>query len=321
MINPTKRALRSGSSLVMHAGQRPILPRTFVGIFGAIALAGACLPAGAQAIFTDSFESGDMSHTQGGIKWASNANTLVYSGFGHSGTHCLKFAYPVGAAGNGSWAEQRFDLGANYPELYIEWYAFYPNGTEGLGPKFTHQAASPDNNKFLRLWSGNQSDGNNGYSDFYVKTGASTAIDGAGGEQIFAEYGENNAAVGPYGTTGTQPNYTYLGFITDSYLGRWLRMQVHVKVATSANNNGVIEIWRDGVALFSGTNLPTYPTGGTGNYYNFGYILGWANSGFTQATNVYIDDVSFSTTGFGSGSGGGGTTTTVPEPPTSVSVQ
>jgi hypothetical protein len=97
---------------------------------------------------------------------------------------------------------------------------------------------------------------------------------------------------------------------------------VHVKAASSANNDGVIQIWRDGVQIVSATNLPTYPSGGAGNYYNFGYLLGWANAGFAQATNVYIDDVTFSTTSSTANSGGGGSSTTaVPEPPASVTVQ
>src|SRR5262249_53483690 len=146
----------------------------------------------------------------------------------HSGSYALKFAYPAGSPAQGSTAEQRFNLGANYPELYIEWYVYYPNGTEGLGPKYVHQAASPGNDKALRLWAGNQSDGNDGYSNFTVKAGASTDVGGAatGDEQIFAEYGENNLGVGPNGTDGSQPNYSYNSWITDSQRGHWLDIRV-----------------------------------------------------------------------------------------------
>jgi hypothetical protein len=294
------------------------------GLFGALALACTALPATAQVIFSDSFESGNLSHTQGSVKWAESSNTSVYSGFGHTGSHSLKYTWPASPAGVGANAEQRFNLGNNYTELYFEWYAYYPNGTEGLGPKYVHQRSSPSNNKFLRLWSGNQSDGNDGYSQFNVKVGASTDVGGVatGDEQIYAEYGENMLGVGPFGTTGAQPSSSFANFMTDSYRGRWIDIRVHVKAATSANNNGVIQIWRDGAQVVNATNLPTYPSGGTGNYYNYGYLLGWANSGFAQATSVYIDDVTISTNGFGSTSSG--TTSTapvVPEPPQAVSVQ
>src|SRR6185312_8319360 len=99
-----------------------------------LALVGVSLPAGAQTIFSDSFESGDLSHAQGSFKWASHTATSVISGFAHTGTHSLKFSFPAGTPSQGSWAEQRFNMGANYQELYIEWYAYYPDGTEGLGP-------------------------------------------------------------------------------------------------------------------------------------------------------------------------------------------
>ena len=311
--------------LVAHVGKRPSVRfRNLAGTLGLLALAGASLPASAQAIFTDSFEGGNLSHTQGGIKWATSSNTSVYNGFGHSGSHSLKFAYPAGSPSVGSWAEQRFDLGANYPELYIEWYEYYPNGTEGLGPKYVHQAASPTNDKFLRVWSGNQSDGNNGYTSFNVKVGASTGVGGVstGDEQLFAEWGVNGLGVGPNGSSGSQPGFFYNSWVTDTVRGRWIDVRVHLKVATSSNNNGVIEVWRDGTKVISATTLANYPSGGAGNYYNFGYLMGWANSGFAQATNVYVDDVSFSATGFGSTTTGGTTTTSViPDPPTSVSVQ
>jgi hypothetical protein len=187
-----------------------------------------------------------------------------------------------------------------------------------------HQRSSPSNNKFLRLWSGNTSDGNDGYSQFNVKVGASSDVGGVatGDEQIYAEYGENMLGVGPFGTTGSQPSSSFADFLTDSYRGRWIDIRVHVKAATSANNNGVIQIWRDGAQVVNATNLPTYPSGGTGNYYNYGYLLGWANSGFAQATSVYIDDVTISTNGFGgTGSGTTSTTPVVPEPPQAVTVQ
>jgi hypothetical protein len=325
MLNFIRRE-SSAETFVAYVGKRPTVKRVnLVKTLSLLALACTALPAAAQTVFTDSFESGNLSHTQGGIKWASSANVSVYSGFGHTGSHCLKFAYPAGSPAVGSTAEQRFNLGANYPELYLEWYAYYPNGTEGLGPRFVHEAASPGNDKFLRLWSGNQSDGNDGYSQFTVKAGASTDVGGvaAGDEKIFAEYGENMLGVGPFGTTGSQPSSSFQSFITDSYRGRWIDIKVHVKAASSANNDGVIQIWRDGVQIVSATNLPTYPSGGAGNYYNFGYLLGWANAGFAQATNVYIDDVTFSTTSSTatSGGGGGSSTTAVPEPPASVTVQ
>lgn len=52
----------------------------------------------------------------------------------------------------------------------------------------------------------------------------------------------------------------------------------------------MIQLWRDGVPVFSVATLPTYPSNGQASV-NFGYLLGDANSGFDVTTSVYVDDV------------------------------
>jgi hypothetical protein len=64
-----------------------------------------------------------------------------------------------------------------------------------------------------------------------------------------------------------------------------------VRLATAANNDGVIEMWVDGVKTINNTTLPLYPDYGIGNYMRNGYLMGWANSGFSATSNTYIDDV------------------------------
>ena len=257
----------------------------------------AASSAGAQQIFFDDFESGGISHTENGVKWTSPAGTSVFNGFGKSGSRSLRFTF---AAGDDSMAEQRFSLGKIYPELFIEWSVYYPSGLEGnLGPKFVHAGSREgNNNKFLRLWKGDPSDGVNGYGRFSVKLGASTDVGGlvSGDEQIFGEYGTNGGGMGPGGPTGSGVEAgRNRNFLTNEFRGRWLNIKVHAKAATAANNDGVLEIWRDGALLFSVKNLPLYPTGGVGNGFDYGYILGWANSGFAQTSYAYIDDVRIST--------------------------
>ncbi len=249
-------------------------------------------------IFTDDFESGSLNHTENGIKWASGASTSIVSNFGNSGTHSLKFHYTGGAAGSEAWAEQRFDLGKPYSELYLEWSAYYPTGSDGHGVKFVHRQQAPNNNKLLRLWRGDKTDGNDGYSQYFSKSGLSTSANGiiSGDEQIYGEYGDTLSGVGTNGSTGNGPSGgVFNTFLTDAQRGRWLAIKIHIKVASAANNDGVIEIWRDGVLLFSATNLITYPTDKTGLGYDFGYLMGFANAGFDQDTDMYIDDFRIST--------------------------
>jgi hypothetical protein len=77
-------------------------------------------------------------------------------------------------------------------------------------------------------------------------------------------------------------------------------IRIRAKVPTAANNDGVIQIWVDGVLASNKTNLPGYPPDGIGNYFESGYLLGWANSGFQEGQSMFIDDVSISVGGFSS---------------------
>lgn len=267
----------------------------------------------AQQLFFDDFEGGAMTRTENGVKWGGGAYTSIVSNFGRSGTRSLRFAFQ---AGDNSWAEQRFNLGKDYTDVTIEWYAYYPSGSDGMGPKFVHKnnASQGDNNKLIRLWKGNASDGTDGYSSFYVKVGASSDLSssGSGNESVYGEYGTNGKGIGPGGSTGAGPVGKADPLITDAYRGRWVPFKYRVKTASSANNDGLMELWRDGVLLFRNSQMPIYPSGGTGNGFNIGYLLGWANSGFAQTTYVYIDDVRISS---------GATTQKTPNSPTSVTAE
>lgn len=284
----------------------------FLQVFCILAFAATPIASRAQQLFFDDFEGGTMSKAENGVKWGSSAYTSIISGFGKSGSKSLRFQF---LAGDNSWAEQRFNLGKDYTDITIEYYAYYPDGSDGRGVKFVHKSnpSMGDNNKFFRLWKGNTADGGEGYTQFYVKVGASTDLSSGttGDESIYAEYGTNAQGVGQGGSCGCAEGGGTDNFITDAYRGRWVPFKIRVKTATSANNNGLMEVWRDGVLAFRASKMAIYPTGGVGNAFNVGYLLGWANSGFSQTTYVYVDDVKISA---------GATSSTVPSPPAAVSV-
>jgi hypothetical protein len=277
----------------------------------ALSISLATLSAHGQQLFTDGFETANMTHAENSITWAGGAYTSITSAVARTGKYSLRFAYQ---AGSDSWTEQRFNLGKDYKELTVEWYAYYPNGIDGLGPRFIHRnnPAQGDNNKLIRLWKGDPADGADGYGTFYVKVGASSDLSSkvTGDESVYAEYGTYGGGVGQGGSTGNGPGANADPLISDAQRGRWVAMKYHAKVASAANNDGVIELWRDGIQLFSGTKMPMYPANGIGNAFNFGYLMGWANSGFDTTTYVYIDDVRISAS-----------TIIAPVSPTSLTVQ
>lgn len=76
--------------------------------------------------------------------------------------------------------------------------------------------------------------------------------------------------------------------------GKWMEIIIHIKIASPANNDGIIAVYKNGREFLSVTNLPNHSQNGF-NYYEYGYLLGWANTGFKERTVMYIDDVVFST--------------------------
>jgi hypothetical protein len=243
--------------------------------------------------FSDDLEQGHLGAATSGFGWGEAMGggngaekPVVSADIAHSGRYSLEFTFLGGGVGDDAWSEQRFRFGKLLSEVYMRWYQYFPTGTEqpSVGPKFVHRNDDgPDNNKFLKVW-------DDDYSKYKLSTGFSTnpTSTANGNSVIITEYGNNGRGVGPFGS-----QFDGNG-ITDARRGRWVRFDVHIKTATAANNDGVIELWVDGVKTINNTTLPMYPDGGVGNYLRNGYIMGWANSGFTLTSKTYIDDLAIS---------------------------
>jgi hypothetical protein len=253
--------------------------------FSGTGVASSSLP----LLFSDDFSTGDLSHTQNGISWAGSARTAVSSQNANGGVYSLKFTFDAN-----SDAEQRFDLGSARSELLITFDLYIPNGTESYGgTAYSIPNVSPNNNKVLRLWRGDKSDGNDGYSQFWVKAGASTTRNTSGSDiaRLIQEYGKSGGGVGEFGSGAQADAQSYDHFITTADRGTWMAVQIHAKAATAAGNNGVIETWKNGITIASANTLDIYPGSAAQNGFDFGYLLGFANSGFAATTYLFIDNV------------------------------
>jgi hypothetical protein len=72
---------------------------------------------------------------------------------------------------------------------------------------------------------------------------------------------------------------------------------MHFKVpSTISARDGVAELWKNGATIMSNKTLNSGGTSAALNNMDECYILGWANSGFTQETVMYVDNVVFSDT-------------------------
>lgn len=80
----------------------------------------------------------------------------------------------------------------------------------------------------------------------------------------------------------------------DKDAGKWMEVIVHVKIASSADNDGIIHVIKNGKDYLNVRNIGNYSDKGT-SYLDSGYLLGWANSGYTEETTFYIDNIIFST--------------------------
>ncbi len=266
----------------------------------------------ASGYFEDDFESGDLSKTMpGGLRtygWDENTNTSVSATVAYSGNRSLMFAYPGTGAGQNSWAEQRFRLGDRLTgEVFFEWYQYWPTGTEGwtvagvpVG-KFVWRdkpgGGDSNNGKFFRLWTG---EGGNGdtyetYSADILKVGSSLWSEAARGGPVDPYNRISAAANGPPSLRSWQnpaPTIGDAGAYAHTYAvrGEWNQIRFRVKNATPANNDGAVEFWINGTLVISETALDIYPSGGVGNYWYYGYLMGWANGGFQDPTFTWIDD-------------------------------
>ncbi|MHB8346841.1 MAG: heparin lyase I family protein [Acidiferrobacterales bacterium] len=248
----------------------------------------------ATDLFQDGFESGNLSHTENNIEWASSASTSVNSVNPLTGSYSLQFYYKAVPPGKDDWSEQRIELyhpyntakalagGNEYTDLWFKYDLYIPsNYYHRIQPN-----GRTDNNKFFAL-----------YRDPYTVPGFqvnfSTEPNGSGGSNIEVHYMRNGVDQTPLSP------WSGRNFITSADLGHWHMIVIHIKAPTGNDtDNGVMQLWKDGKQIVDITNLNDW--GGTSkNYFNAAYLLGWANSGYTRTTIFYIDNFVISTSPIG----------------------
>jgi hypothetical protein len=97
--------------------------------------------------------------------------------------------------------------------------------------------------------------------------------------------GANNWPVNDFDTRN------FIGSSSDYAIqtGRWTKVMIHYSAGSDGvKNDGRAEVWIND-KLFHGLDFPFWEPDNQGRI-NGGYILGWSNSGFSQATRIYIDD-------------------------------
>jgi hypothetical protein len=260
----------------------------------------------AAVIFEDNFETANLSKRAGGFSWTSGVDVAVTNTRAKDGSHSLRFVFGPNGQNAYAFAEQRFSLGGNYPEIWVSYDLYVP-------ANYIHRTGGGgQNNKgFVHFWSGNYENPSGPLlgTEFWPKT--SGTANSYGTLRLFAPKASLDEHLWDAMPTA----------IDSQDLGKWVRIVVRLKYATSANNNGIAEAWktRPGGApqkIMSITNGRWYVSGQPG--FDQGYLLGWSNSGFTERTEFFIDNVAFSTTSL---LGGAEPAPKAPEAPSNLSVQ
>lgn len=238
------------------------------------AVVGSITTAQAATIFSDGFESGLLSRiVQNLAVWQTPTNTVSVSNErSYSGSYSLKFTYDAVPLGGDDFAEERITL-PQKSEYWFNYKLYIPSN-------YVHRSDGPSNNKFLAVYS-------NPYGTPGFQVNFTTEPNGSGGSRLVVHYYNMGHEATPFEVVSN--------FITDPDKGKWMDLIVQVKVPTSASSSdGVMKMWKNGQQVVNVTNLNAW--GDTQNYINEAYFLGWSNSGFSETTSLFIDDVQISDT-------------------------
>ena len=277
-----------------------------IAMMGLIAM--ATIPvAKAGVIFQDDFESEgaglNLTPQPNGFAWGVGSNTQVSNVNPETGSYSLQFDFAGVPDGSDDTAEQPFALGGKYPEMWVKYDIFFPTN-------YFHRdstTVATNHKSFLYLWEGNyQTPSGPGMGPAFWPDSAITGT-AATGQSIssFAVWGVpginptnggSEIHFGPWNYPQYWANQGYTVRTQD--LGKWMQVILHFKYASSANNDGVAQIWLQTAGesrrqVLNITNGPWYVAGQVG--FDQGYLLGWANDGFAQDTKIYIDNIEFST--------------------------
>jgi hypothetical protein len=235
------------------------------------------VPSGWREVFRDDFETGNLTLATAGYRWgisqagAGDGQPRVVTAPAHSGTRVLAFTYGGNTdPADDGWSEQRFVFGANLTDVRLSWWQFFP-------ADFTiRDAPGTDNLKWLILW-------DDVYETYRVLLGLNFDR-GSNGFQGITRQGVNGRELG--GSSFWRPG------LTAGMLGRWIFVELEAGVATGGQANGRLILTVDGQVVIDRRDFPI--AGATKNYLKNGYLMGWANAGFSKTTVVYVDDFTVS---------------------------
>jgi hypothetical protein len=237
-------------------------------------------PVSGDPVYETSFEAATFAElNDNGWVWsASGVRSTISTDNPRNGTRSMRMAYQAAAAGSDSTTQRNFSFGQNVTEFWMEWYYHLPANYT------TRAGESPSNNKWFRVWGDDYNALN--------KVGASTAYSASFDdntilrfEYIYKTYTGGGIGFGPAGSQS--PAVSFGG----SMKSTWTRIRLHCKMVSGTDaDDGVMELWFDNTKVIDFQNMPVLYDSAR-PYWNEGYFLGAANSGFTEETVLFMDDL------------------------------
>ncbi len=223
--------------------------------------------------FSDGFESGDLSRNENGVSYLASTNAEVSSEVAKEGQNSLRFFFRGRPSGDDAFSEQRMSL-PQTNEIWLKYDFYVPANYD-----HRHQSGA-SNNKFLAIYK-------NDYRNPGFQVNWSLATNGTGGSQlVLHQYrnGREQAILTPSGGIGNN-------FLTAADQGKWIQIVVRVKVPSNGSaTDGIMQMWKDGTLVTNETSLNMYG-GDNQNFIDELYLLGWSNSGYSEDTIFYIDNL------------------------------
>lgn len=241
-------------------------------------------PAPSDLLISEDFSNFSTSVKPNGFQWSAPNNTLVTAEPSNLSNDVLQFTY----TGNpdlsiDAIAEQRMNFGAQYQEIWFKYRCFVP-------ANYVHRVPSgTGNNKgWFNVWK----DPYNGYPlttriEFWRRSDQLSVITCA--------YIKNGDSFSTHYDTDSDGRTDIVG-IDSNDLGQWIDLVFNARLSDQGATNGRMTYWKNGTLLADYRDLDNSPIDPQFTGYDRSYLLGYANSGFTDDTIFLIDDYNCGTT-------------------------
>lgn len=229
-------------------------------------------------IVDEGWEGGSLTPANGIASYIITENVAVTSNNPRTGSNSVEYTFGGNPDGD-AWSELRFSIDNPSNHIWIEWWLYIPANYEH------RDATGPDNNKFIIVdWS--RTTLTNRWSIELLRPDAGIDPNWSKGRMMWGRGGSDPVSTSENGLW-PQPQ----DVITLADVGNWVQYRMECKRATTVeDSDGLMRFWKDGVLKSEYLGRPVAHSE-TPQPFREIELLGWSNSGYTETTTFYLDDL------------------------------